>query len=123
MAEEDIEFITFDGDASTKSDYRDEIINKYIQAGIDGLTKITDFTIGSEAYHLADVMASFIPKIEFNNVLLPTFGLPTILTKPHFILNHLLQMDMDITLLLYILYNLLLLHSILLLHLYQIILK
>lgn len=60
MAEEDIEFITFDGDAITKSDYRDEIINKYIQAGIDGLTKITDFTIGSEAYHLADVMASFI---------------------------------------------------------------
>ena len=60
MAEEDIEFVTFDGDSITKSDYRDEIINKYIQAGIDGLTKITDFTIGSEAYHLADVMASFI---------------------------------------------------------------
>ena len=60
MAEEDIEFITFDGDSITKSDYRDEIINKYIQANLDGLTKITDFTIGSEAYHLADVMASLM---------------------------------------------------------------
>ena len=58
--EEDIEFITFDGDTITKSDFRDEIINKYIQANLDGLTKITDFNIGSEAYHLADVMASFI---------------------------------------------------------------
>ena len=60
MVEEDIEFITFDGDSITKSDYRDEIINKYISANIDGLTKITDFTIGSEAYHLADVMASLM---------------------------------------------------------------
>ncbi len=60
MVEEDIEFITFDGDSITKSDYRDEIINKYISAHLDGMTKITDFTIGSEAYHLADVMASFI---------------------------------------------------------------
>ena len=60
MVEEDIEFITFDGDSITKSDYRDEIINKYISANLDGMTKITDFTIGSEAYHLADVMASFI---------------------------------------------------------------
>lgn len=58
--EQDIEFITFDGDSITKSDYRDEIINKYIQANLDGMTKITDFTIGSEAYHLADVMASYI---------------------------------------------------------------
>ena len=60
MVEEDIEFITFDGDSITKSDYRDEIINKYISANLDGMTKITDFSIGSEAYHLADVMASFI---------------------------------------------------------------
>lgn len=60
MAEEDIEFVTFDGDTITKSDFRDEIINMYIQANLDGMTKITDFTIGSEAYHLADVMASFI---------------------------------------------------------------
>lgn len=60
MVEEDTEFTTFDGDVITKSEYRDEIINKYIQANIDGLTKITDFTIGSEAYHLADVMASLM---------------------------------------------------------------
>ena len=60
MVEEDIEFITFDGDSITKSDYRDEIINKYISANLDGMTKITDFTVGSEAYHLADVMAAFI---------------------------------------------------------------
>lgn len=60
MVEEDIEFITFDGDSITKSDYRDEIINKYISANLDGMTKITDFTIGSEAYHLADVMASLM---------------------------------------------------------------
>lgn len=60
MVEEDIEFITFDGDSITKSDYRDEIINMYIQANLDGLTKITDFTIGSEAYHLADVIAGLM---------------------------------------------------------------
>lgn len=60
MVEEDTSFETFDGDTITKSDFRDEIINKYIQASLDGMTKITDFTIGSEAYHLADVMASFI---------------------------------------------------------------
>ena len=60
MVEEDIEFVTFDGVAITKSDIRDEIINMYFEAGLDGMTKITDFTVGSEAYHLADVMASFI---------------------------------------------------------------
>lgn len=60
MVEEDTEFITFDGDTISKSDYRDEIINKYIQANLDGLTKITDFTIGSEAYHIADIMASLM---------------------------------------------------------------
>ena len=60
MVEEDTSFETFDGDTITKSDFRDEIINMYIQANLDGMTKITDFTIGSEAYHLADVMASFI---------------------------------------------------------------
>ena len=58
--EEDTEFITFDGDTISKSDYRDEIINKYVSAGLEGLTKITDFTIGSEAYHIADVMASLM---------------------------------------------------------------
>lgn len=60
MVEEDTEFITFDGVTISKSDYRDEIINKYIRANIDGLTKITDFSIGSEAYHISDMMASFM---------------------------------------------------------------
>ena len=58
--EEDIEYITFDGTKLIKSDIRDEIINMYTTANRDGLTKITDFTIGSEAYHLADVIASFV---------------------------------------------------------------
>ena len=58
MVEEDIEFVTFDGDTITKSDYRNEIIDRYIRARYDGLTKITDFSIGSEAYHLADLMAT-----------------------------------------------------------------
>ena len=57
MAEEDVEFITFDGDTITKSDYRDEIIDQFIQSNYEGLTKITDFNVGSEAYHLADLMA------------------------------------------------------------------
>lgn len=60
MVEEDTEFITFDGVTISKSDYRDEIINKYIRANIDGLTKITDFSIGSEAYHISDIMASLM---------------------------------------------------------------
>ena len=60
MVEEDIEFETFDGDTITKSEIRDDIINMYLQASLDGMTQINDFTIGSEAYHLADVMASFI---------------------------------------------------------------
>lgn len=57
MVEQDTEFITFDGDTITKSDYRNEIIDQYIQSNYEGLTKITDFTVGSEAYHLADLMA------------------------------------------------------------------
>lgn len=60
MVEEDIEYETFDGDVITKSDFRDEIIEMYRDASIEGMTKITDFTVGSEAYHLADVMATFI---------------------------------------------------------------
>lgn len=60
MVEQDIEFVTFDGDTITKSDYRDDLINHYIQSEYDGLTKITDFTVGSEAYHLADLMASIM---------------------------------------------------------------
>ena len=57
MVEQDTEFITFDGDTITKSDYRNELIDQYIQSNYEGLTKITDFTVGSEAYHLADLMA------------------------------------------------------------------
>lgn len=60
MVEEDTEFITFDGDIITKEDIRTEIIDKYVQAGLEGLTKVNDFNVGSEAYHLADVMASYI---------------------------------------------------------------
>ena len=60
MVEQDAEFITFDGDVLTKSDYRNDIIDYYIQSRYDGLTKITDFSIGSEAYHLADLMASLM---------------------------------------------------------------
>ena len=57
MVEQDIEFVTFDGDTILKSDYRNELIDRYIQGRYDGLTKITDFTVGSEAYFLADLMA------------------------------------------------------------------
>lgn len=60
MVEQDIEFITFDGDTISKSDIRDRIIDMYIQSNIDGLTKITDFTVGSEAYHLSDLIARFV---------------------------------------------------------------
>ena len=60
MVEQDVEFITFDGDTITKSDYRNSIIDQYIQSNYDGLTKITDFTVGSEARHLADIMASLM---------------------------------------------------------------
>lgn len=60
MVEEDTEFVTFDGVTISKSDYRDELINKYISANLNGLTKITDFEIGSEAYHIADLMASLM---------------------------------------------------------------
>ena len=60
MPENDVEFITFDGDTILKSDYRNEIIDQYIQSNYDGLTKITDFSVGSEAYHLADIIASLM---------------------------------------------------------------
>ena len=60
MVEQDVEFITFDGDTITKSDYRNDIIDQYIQSNYDGLTKITDFNVGSEAYHLADIIASLM---------------------------------------------------------------
>lgn len=57
MVEQDIEFITFDGTTITKSENRNRIIDHFIQSNHDGLTKITDFSVGSEAYHLADLMA------------------------------------------------------------------
>lgn len=60
MVEQDTEFITFDGDSILKSDYRNQIIDNYIQSESEGLTKITDFTIGSEAYHLSDLIASLM---------------------------------------------------------------
>ena len=43
-----------------------------------------------------EVIAIFLSSIELSSVLLPTLGLPTILTKPVFILNHPLQMEMGI---------------------------
>ena len=60
MVEQDVEFITFDGDTITKSDYRNDLIDQYIQSNYDGLTKITDFNVGSEAYHLTDLIASLM---------------------------------------------------------------
>ena len=60
MVEQDVEFVTFDGDTITKSDYRNDLIDHYIQSHYEGLTKITDFSVGSEAYHLADLMASLM---------------------------------------------------------------
>ena len=60
MVEQDTEFITFDGDTIRKSDYRNEIIDQYIQSNYDGLTKITDFNVGSEAYHLSDLIAGLM---------------------------------------------------------------
>ena len=60
MAEEDIEFTTLDGDDITKSDIRDEIQEMYLDANTEGYTKITDFSIGSEAYHLIDTMANLM---------------------------------------------------------------
>ena len=60
MAGEDIEFVTFDGDVITKNDYRQELIDMYVESQYAGLTKVTDFTTGSEALHLADVIATFL---------------------------------------------------------------
>lgn len=38
MVEQDAEFVTFDGDTITKSDYRNQIIDQYIKANYEGLT-------------------------------------------------------------------------------------
>ena len=60
MAGEDIVFETFDNNTLTKNGFRQEIIDMYIESDYAGLTKVTDFTTGSEALHLADVIATFL---------------------------------------------------------------
>ena len=55
---QETEFLeTFDGDLIEKQDYIDMLISLYQNAAYNGMTKITDFNVGSEAYHLIDVMA------------------------------------------------------------------
>ena len=51
---------TFDGDLVEKQDYIDMLISLYQNANYNGMTKITDFNVGSEAYHLIDVMAGLL---------------------------------------------------------------
>ena len=48
----------FDGTTLEKDDVIDYLKSKYDQAYYNGLTKVTDFTEGSEAYHLLDTIAS-----------------------------------------------------------------
>ena len=48
----------FDGTVLEKDDVIDYLKSKYDQAFYNGLTKVTDFTEGSEAYHLLDTIAS-----------------------------------------------------------------
>ena len=48
----------FDGSVLEKDDVIDYLKEKYDQAYYNGLTKITDFEEGSEAYHLLDTIAS-----------------------------------------------------------------
>ena len=60
MVEEDITFETFDGDIITKNGLRQEVIDKYVTAATNGDSKVTDFSTGSEALHLADVIAGFL---------------------------------------------------------------
>lgn len=49
---------TFDGDIIEKDDVIDDLKNHYDNAYYNGLTKITDFEPGSEAYHILDTIAS-----------------------------------------------------------------
>lgn len=51
---------TFDGDLVEKQDYIDMLIALYQNAAYNGMTKITDFNAGSEAYHLIDMMAGLL---------------------------------------------------------------
>lgn len=48
----------FDGEVLEKEDVIENLKSKYDNAYYNGLTKITDFTPGSEAYHLLDTIAS-----------------------------------------------------------------
>jgi len=48
----------FDGTTIEKDDVIDTLKSKYDNAYYNGLTKVTDFTEGSEAYHLLDTIAS-----------------------------------------------------------------
>ena len=48
----------FDGTTLEKDDVIDYLKSKYDQAYYNGLTKVTDFNEGSEAYHLLDTIAS-----------------------------------------------------------------
>ena len=49
---------TFDGEIIEKDDVIDYLKSLYDNASYNGLTKVTDFTEGSEAYHLLDTIAS-----------------------------------------------------------------
>ena len=49
---------TFDGDIIEKDDVIDDLKSKYDNAYYNNLTKITDFEVGSEAYHILDTIAS-----------------------------------------------------------------
>ena len=49
----------FDGTTLEKDDVIDYLKSKYDQAYYNGLTKVTDFTEGSEAYHLLDTIMLF----------------------------------------------------------------
>lgn len=60
---EDYEFERFDGLTIKKSDIREDIINYYIDAQINGNTRITDLNKGSEAYHLCDLLSELMMDI------------------------------------------------------------
>lgn len=58
---QETEFLeTFDGDLVQKQDYIDMLIALYQNANYNGMTKITDFNVGSEAYHLIDMLAGLL---------------------------------------------------------------
>ena len=48
----------FDGTTLTRDDVIDYLKSRYDQAYYNGLTRVTDFTEGSEAYHLLDTIAA-----------------------------------------------------------------